>query len=276
MAYSVLPMYAYVASDSVIPSGLAAGQRGIALDPNLSDAHLAYANNLIYGYKWNEAEEHFKRAIALDPRNPTAHQWYGDYLYVIGRVGDAIPELRRATELDPLSAVLQNDLGFALRHAGQYEEATRPLIRSLELDPQFVWARANLAGALLALGRTDSAIAAGATIPTGGGDASVALIKAYLLQNRRADAESVVDSLRKQSMQFKEGGALSLAFVHGAIGNADSALYWLAKAIDHHEGGLFSATVPCDDAFEGIRSDPRFNAQLKRMGAQPCQRQPTH
>ena len=275
MAYSVLPMYAYVASDSVIPSGLAAGQRGITLDPNLSDAHLAYANNLIYGYKWDEAEEHFKRAIALDPRNPTAHQWYGDYLYVTGRVGDAIPELRRATELDPLSAVLQNDLGFALRYSGQYAEATKVLSRSLELDPEFVWGRGNLGGALLGLGETDSAIAAVEPIAGAAGDAPAVLIKAYLLQNRRADAELVLDGVRKHSMRFKEGGALALAFAHGTIGNADSALYWLAKAINDHEGGIFSATVPCDDAFEGIRSDPRFNALLKRMGAQACQRQAT-
>ena len=276
MAMSVLPMYTPMGLDSLVPAGLVAGRRAIALDPNLSDAHLGYANMLIYQYKWPEAEEHFKRALALDPANATAHQWYGDYLYVIGRVGEAIPALSRATELDPLSPVLNNDLGFALRHAGRYEEAIEALKRATELDPAFVWALHGMAGALHESGKTDSAIAIlekRDLKELSEGDAAAVLISAYLRVGRRDDAQRVLESVRALRRNAPEGLDLVLGYSHGAIGNLDSAFYWVNRSIARHEGYLFAATVPCSPALAGLRTDPRFDGLLKRLGASRCQTQ---
>lgn len=276
MAMSVLPMYTPMRLDSIVPAGLAAGRRAIALDPNLSDAHLGYANMLIYQYKWPEAEEHFKRALTLDPANATAHQWYGDYLYVIGRVGEAIPALRRATELDPLSPVLYNDLGYALRSAGRPEEAIEAVKRATELDPAFVWAFHNLAGALHESGKTDSAIAIlekRDLKELSDGDGAASLISAYVRADRRDDAQRVLESVRALRRSAPEGLDLMLGLAHGAIGNVDSAFYWVSRSIERHEGYLFASNVPCAPALAGLRTDPRFDELLKRLGASRCQTQ---
>ena len=276
MAMSVLPMYTPMALDSLVPAGLAAGRRAIALDPNLSDAHLGYANMLIYQYKWPEVEEHFKRALALDPANATAHQWYGDYLYIIGRVGEAVPELRRAAELDPLSPVLNNDVGFALRHAGKYEEAVEAAKRATELDPNFIWAFQNMAGALYESGKTDSAIAVlekRDSRELSDGDGAAILISAYLRAGRRDDAERVLESVRAVRRSAPEGLDLVLGMAHGAMGNIDSAFYWVGRSVDRHEGYLFASSVSCAPSLAGLRTDPRFEDLLKRLGASRCQTQ---
>lgn len=273
MALSILPMYTPIRSDSIVPTGLAAGQRAIALDPNLSDAHLGYANMLIYQYKWPEAEEHFKRALALDPANATAHQWYGYYLLIIGRVGEAIPELRRATELDPLSAVITKDLGFALRVGGRYQEALAAEERAFELDTTFTFALDNIGGALLEWGKTDSAIVIlekrvlkQAVVS----EAASLLIRAYVRANRREDAERVLDSVRVIRLATPEGADLLFGFAHASFGNTDSAFYWLNRSVERHEGLIFALSIPCQPQLSGLRSDPRFDQLLKKLGVSKC------
>jgi TolB-like protein/tetratricopeptide (TPR) repeat protein len=273
MALSVLPMYTPLRSDSIVPTGLAAGRRAIALDPNLSDAHLGYANMLIYQYKWPEAEEHFKRALALDPANATAHQWYGDYLYVIGRAGEAMPELRRATELDPLSAVINNDFGFALSVGGRYQEAIAAEERALELDSTFVYALDNMGIALLEWGKTDSAIVILEKRDLKQAIASEApslLIRAYMKANRREDAKRVLDSVRVILLATPEGADLLFGLAHASFGNADSAFYWLNRSVERHEGWIFVISLPCQPQLLGLRSDPRFDQLLKKLGASKC------
>jgi tetratricopeptide (TPR) repeat protein len=210
----------------------------------------------------------------LDPASASAHQWYGDYLYVVGRVGDAIPERRRAAELDPLSAVLNNDLGFALRHAGRYEEALEAEERAAELDPTFVWALQNMAGALDGLGKTDSAIAIlekRDLRELADGDGVAILISAYLRTGRRDDAQRVLDSVRAFHRSVPEGLDLVLGTAQGAMGNVDSAFYWVNRSVERREGYLFASSVSCTPSLAGLRTDPRFDELLKRLGASRCQ-----
>jgi serine/threonine-protein kinase len=273
MALSVLPMYTPLRSDSIAPAGLAAGRRAIALDPNLSDAHLGYANMLIYEYKWAEAEEHFKRALQLDPANATAHQWYGDYLYIIGRAGEAIPELRRAADLDPLSAVINNDFGFALSVDGRYQEAIAAEERALELDSTFVFALDNMGIALLEWGKTDSAIVVLEKRDLKQAIASEApslRIRAYMKANRRDDAKRVLDSARVLLLAMPEGVDLLFGLAHASFGNADSAFYWLNKGVERHEAWIFVISLPCQPQLSGWRSDPRFDQLLKKLGVSKC------
>src|SRR5207237_7328574 len=112
MAVSLLTTYGSGNVDSIIPLAVKAGERAVALDPNLADGHIGLANSLIFQLKWQDALVHLKRAIELEPSNATAHEWYADVLYVMGRSVDALPEMRRAAQLDPSSPVINIDLGY--------------------------------------------------------------------------------------------------------------------------------------------------------------------
>jgi serine/threonine-protein kinase len=134
MAASLLSTYGRANPDSIIPLGIAAGEKAVSLDPNLADAHLGLANCLIFEFKWNEAVTHLKRAIELEPTNATAHEWYADVLYVMGRSLDALPEMRHAAQLDPTSPVINVDLGYNAFLAGHFDEAESALKKGMALD----------------------------------------------------------------------------------------------------------------------------------------------
>jgi serine/threonine-protein kinase len=269
MAASVLPMYALMESDSIIPAGLAAGRRAVELDPNLADAHLGLANVLQYQFAWQEAEQHYKRALELDPSNATAHQWYGDYLYVTGRVGDAVAPLKRATELDPLSAVAHNDYAYGLLLSGRLKEAEASLRTALELDSGFDFAYSQLSAVLVEQGRLGEAFKAMSRVDS--------IQAAGIIADRVRDPEGAAAAFarshaRVSSLKHNE---MLLAQLHGFYGNADSAIYWLNRGVDKREGTLFSTSTPCNRAFAALSDDPRLHAVLRRMGVERCQLKPT-
>ena len=268
MAASVLPMYADILSDSIYPVGITAGRRAIEIDPKLADGYLGLANNLIYEFRWDEAENYLKRAIELEPDNPTAHQWYGSFLSHTGRLNESISELRRAAQLDPLSAVMRNELGGILSHAGRYQEAEKELRRSIELDSQFVWVNGNLAITLAEQNRIDSAMKyvqkAGITKP-------VVSIHVLLAANRRAEAQQLLDDFR-QAVRPTPTNPDIFMFMHAAARNADSAIYWLNKSIDIRDGTIFATSMSCHQMMEFVQDDPRYLAALARMKVGKCRR----
>jgi hypothetical protein len=58
-----------------------------------------------------------------------------------------------------------------------------------------------------------------------------------------------------------------MAINYAALGKVDSAFYWLEKQVDERSSWVRQLNE--DPGFENIRSDPRFDALLKRMNLIP-------
>jgi TolB-like protein/tetratricopeptide (TPR) repeat protein len=105
--------------------------RALALDPNLSEAHQAYAN-LLRDTGRAGAEDEYKRALDLNPNNATA--WH-DYAVFLGNLAGREPESSHATahalELDPRQPVVwSNYLPSTLEPGGKrYREEVARAIR---------------------------------------------------------------------------------------------------------------------------------------------------
>jgi TolB-like protein/tetratricopeptide (TPR) repeat protein len=79
--------------------------KALALDPDLSEAHGAYAN-LLRTMKRSGTEEQYKRALELNPNNASAWHDYAVYLSNdVGRREEADRATARALELDPRQPV---------------------------------------------------------------------------------------------------------------------------------------------------------------------------
>jgi TolB-like protein len=79
--------------------------KALSLDPDLSEAHGAYAN-LLRSTDRPGAEEHYKRALELNPNNAASWHDYAVYLgNSDGRQEEADRATRRALELDPRQPV---------------------------------------------------------------------------------------------------------------------------------------------------------------------------
>jgi tetratricopeptide (TPR) repeat protein len=271
MAGSLLTTYGPGNPDSIIPLAVKAGERAVALDPNLADGHLGLANSLIFELKWKEALAHLKRAIELEPSNPTAHQWYGDVLHVMGRSVDALPEGRRAVQLDPASPVMNVELGYNAMIAGRLDEAEKPLRKGLALDPTFPFARTNIMAVKMMKKQYDSVhvYGDGAMQPLG----VITELRAYIATGDTAKARVMRDSAR--SMMNAKGGdptGIEHAFFYAAIDKSDSAFVWINHAIDVKSSFFFTqGGLPCDPRLIQYRADPRFAMALHRLRIEPCQ-----
>lgn len=142
--------------------GLAAAERALALDCNLSDAHAAKAHVLIAEGRLNEARPEIEAALALDPDafegNYVAARWY----YASRRFEEAIPFFEKAadaegTHIQSLSLLLSS-LKACGRHDRLSQVAEGLLERSEKVamqEPDNGSAMSGVVTALGALGEAD-------------------------------------------------------------------------------------------------------------------------
>jgi TolB-like protein/DNA-binding winged helix-turn-helix (wHTH) protein len=256
-----------------MPKAKAAAAKALELDPNLAEAHTSMALvKLFYEWDWPAAEAEFKRAIELNPNYPTAHHGYAVLLMTVyGRKDEAIEEANRALELDPLSIPLNNIVALLLSDAGRNDETIERAGKLHELNPKMVEPYAYMSSAYEAKGSFNQAVEASLKAHELGGMSAPELARlreAYakggIVQYRRADAEITLDRAKQLPPQTVLG-QLALASANAQVGNDSAALDILEK-IGDERSGMAVWTKLDYSRFETIRSSPRFQALLRRIG----------
>ena len=256
-----------MAANEAMPKAKAAALKALEIDDALAEPHVSLAHvKYYYDRDWATAEREYKRAIELNPNYPTAHQWYAVYLMSAGRFDEALAETRRAQELEPLSLPINMTLGWILLNARQYDQSIEQLRKTLEIDPNFILTHHRLGLVYEQKGMYDEAIAEFRQVRnlSAGKPLGVApLARAYALSGKRAEAQKTLAELQKISEQHYVSPA-SIAIIYAALGDKDQAFVWLEKADKERDGLL--ARLKVDPRFDSLRSDPRFNDLVKRVG----------
>jgi serine/threonine-protein kinase len=79
---------------------------------------------------------------------------------------------------------------------------------------------------------------------------------------KRDEAVKLLDELKQESTRGYVQ-SYSFALIHVGLGEKEEALNWLEKAmLDRSEAAGWFAVTP---ELDGLRSEPRFKAMLKRM-----------
>lgn len=78
----------------------------------------------------------------------------------------------------------------------------------------------------------------------------------------RREALAIHEDLERRRDTTHVGGVL-LAWVSLGLGQNDDAITWLHRAAEEHDGLM--AHLMRDPLFEPLRSDPRFQALVRRM-----------
>jgi len=252
------------------PKARTAATRALELDDTLAEAHASLAHiKFQYERDWPGAEKEFKRAIALNANYANAHHWYALYLLWVNRPDEAIVETKRARELDPLSLTINANMGFILASAHQYDRGVEECRKTLDMDPNFALAHYRLGQILVleqkyadAVPELEKAIALSGASPR----ATAELGLAYARMGKTADALRLLAELNDQSDR-RYVSPFNLAVVYGGLGDNERTLEWLEKAYNERSPSL--SLLRLSPAFDGVRSDPRFNALVQRVGLPP-------
>jgi DNA-binding winged helix-turn-helix (wHTH) protein/Flp pilus assembly protein TadD len=265
-SYTLLTAYSSTSSTLYMPQARAAASRALQLDEGLAEAHTAHA--LIvqnHDWDWQTSEKEYRRAIELNPNYATAHHWYAEHLMWLGRFDEALRESERARQLDPLSLIIAADYGSILYFSRQYDRAIEQFRTVLRKDPNF--SRAGLVVyPYVEKGMFAQALGEAKLFRRLHGEGPwywslLAYIYGRAGQTERARRE--LDKLEKLSRQ-EQVNPLYMLWPHLGMGNKEEALADLEKAYSEHFGIL--TTLKVEPAFDPLRSDPRFQDLLRRVG----------
>ena len=257
--------YGVLAPKDAYPKAKAAAIRAIQLDGTLGEAHISLAYCLD-GFDWDfdSAGKEFTRGIELSPSYATGHDWYGWHLASLGRNGEALAQVEKAENLDPLSLIISSDLAeeFLIDH--RYDEAAKQTQKTINMDRFFAPAHYVMGATFVQKHKYDEAIAElrkATQLSVGSTAFNANLAYAYAASGRRNEAVKILTDLKNQS-QHGFSNAPEIALVYVGLDDKDQAMAWLNKAFDER----FSPWVLMRPAFDPLRSDPRFQDLLHRIG----------
>jgi tetratricopeptide (TPR) repeat protein len=242
--------------------------KALELDQTIAEAHASLGFfKFLYEWDWLAAEKEFRQAIELKPNYAEAHHWYAIYLANLGRHDEARGEAERARELDPLSLLMNMTPGLTSYLARRYGEAIAAFQQVIEMEPNFMVARSMLGHAYEQKGLFERAIAEYQSVLGTFGEnpdvsASIKALRAraYGAWGKRAKAAKIVDELEKEH----PATSYLMAHAYAALGEKEEAFLFLDKAFDERNPQLVS--LKTDPALDGLRTEPRFQDLLRRMG----------
>jgi TolB-like protein/DNA-binding winged helix-turn-helix (wHTH) protein/Tfp pilus assembly protein PilF len=260
--YALLSGYTLTPQTESMPKARAAALKALELDESLAEAHTSLA--LItenYDWDWKTAEKEYRRAIELNPNYATAHHWYAEFLSWEGRFDEAFAESERARQLDPLSLIIAADNAAILFYSRQYDRAIAQCRSVQEMEPNFP--RAHLVvGAYVEKGQFANALADLDKWE----DAAWTLswrIYIYGRHGQQPQARRALEKLHQLNRrEYISPDAFLWAYL--GMGNKDEAFAWFERAYADHSNSLISLKV--NPAYDPLRSDPRFQDLMRRVG----------
>jgi serine/threonine protein kinase/Tfp pilus assembly protein PilF len=266
-SYQVIPDYSSFPPKEAYPKAERAAKKALEIDSSLAEAYATLAMiNSTYYWDWIAAESDFRRAIELNPNYATAHHWYALTLMAMARFDEAIKEIKRAQELDPLSLVINRNVGTIFFRAGLYDQAIDNFRKTIEMDPNFSYAHGYLGLTYIQKSMYEEALAEmkkekeiSRRNPRVEADLAFAFVKA----GHKNEAKKILEEMLKGSEQAYVS-PYYIGYIYIALEEDDQGFRWLNKAYEEKDSWLRYLKI--EQAFDRVRSDPRFKELLKKIG----------
>jgi eukaryotic-like serine/threonine-protein kinase len=266
--YDVASEYSPVPSSEMLPKARAAAQKALALDDSLTEAHAVLADGYSTQWEWSAAEREFKRALELNPNSANTHKLYWLYLSSQGRHQEALAEIRNALRLDPLNLKYNENLGQEYEIGGEYDLAMQEFKKVVEMDPSFASVHGDLASVYLDTGKYDLWIQEAETEYNLSHQPEYeTVIKEVGKVYSQSGIEAALREWAKQMVElskrrYEDPGRIG--FIYAKAGDKDQAFAWLEKSLQEKSDA--SQYLKTSHMADPLRSDPRYEEMIKRMG----------
>jgi TolB-like protein len=241
----------------------AEAQKAIELDDALPEGHAELASAVMnLSWDWATAGREYKRALELDPNSASVHSAYSFYLAKQGRMPEALAEIGRDLELDPVSSRSFSNAGFVYYFAHRYDDSLMQMKRARALEP-------DPAAFYFPLGVIDAEKGMYAEAITQFkmlGDQPHALGHMGNVYARMGQADKAREMIQRLEghVQKSSLGRYEIALIYTGLNQRDDAFAWLEKAFAAHDKGITYLKI--DPCLDPLRSDPRFNDLVRRVG----------
>jgi serine/threonine protein kinase/Tfp pilus assembly protein PilF len=266
--YYVVPEYSPISNVEAMPKAKAASEKALQLDNTSADAHAILGGVHDSLFEWEAAEQEFRRALELNPNDANAFGWYAFLLMQEGRLNEAIDRAHRAFELEPLNVLRSVNVAFMYSQARRYDEAIAHFDKALELDPGYATARFDLSFTYRSVRKYDLWLEEWKKAVIADNDPQEQAVaeeaaRAYAKSGYPAAVRRMIE-MRIQLAKRRYVDPASIAYDCAAVGDKDQAFAWLDRAYAEKSDLLGFVKVQAD--MDGLRSDPRYAALLKKMG----------
>ena len=266
----VLALFSMSRPLPLLEQGRAWAARAVELDPTNGNCRATKALYSVRGdWDWKSADEEIERALNLSAEDAQVHDSAALCYVCQGRAEETIREIRRALELEPLALQLRHHAAWfhvLNREFGQALEETRQI---LELDAGYPFAHLWRGIALERLSQykeAEEALRRAIQLFGGGTLAPVEGVLAHCLarSGRKREAREILERLETLALtQYVEPFGLCLAYL--GLGEQEHALASLEQGVAVRSAWL-TMHLMCDARLDPLRSEPRFERVLARMG----------
>ncbi len=257
--YRTQPSFGILKPEDAFAKAEAAVKKALELDDTLAIAYSAQAYvKFNYYWDWEGAEQDLKRAFELSPGNADIHRDYAIFLSRVGRHEEAISQWNRVMELDPVSLTGNAlELGKLFYFARQYDSAIEQLLKTIKLSPMNDVAYVYLCSAYGQKAMYEEALAAA---QKAGIYSNLAVAVTHAKAGREEEARGMLGAL---TGEWGKRVPTFIAFLYASLGEKDNAVEWLQKGYDQHDH--FIHQIKVEPMWDPLRSDPRFQALLRKM-----------
>jgi tetratricopeptide (TPR) repeat protein len=240
--------------------------KALKLDNTIGEAHDTLGElSSEFDWDWDQAGREFNRAIALAPSYSCAHEDRAEFLALKGHRAEALAEIAMIDQLDYSfsAAHTETQTYYQLRDYPRLIEASK---RALLLDPKGWSQHYYLGVGYEGTGNLQEAISEyqQAIAMSGDSQSVVALAHAFRATGKKGEAEKTLRDLERKAAK-SAASPYTMATIYAGLGENEKAFEFLEKAYSEKSLSL-PRFLKSDQLLDSLRSDPRFQDLLRRIG----------
>ena len=257
---------AYRAPLEILTPAQHAALMAVANDERAGAGHIYFgAIALIFNCDFSVAKRELERGVALDPNSSDAHRWHAWYLARVERdFVAARAELERSQTLDPFYTWPAWAASAVAIAQGDYEAAMQSAERVLTIDPHFLYDEDPIAHVYVAMGRWQDGVKRYQSLSASAlWGPNFELAVCYAHTGETARAKQILNELEARA-QHRYVDRTHIAAIHAALGDKDKAFAELDQACQDQ-----SARISAPRFYPWLAplfDDPRFADLLHRIG----------
>jgi len=241
-------------------------EKALALDSSLAEVHYVVGVRRAWlEWNWDGAMQSLRKTIELKPNMVEARAYFSHLLFILKRPDEAMAQIEEALKLDPFNPLIQSLYAMDLMYARRYDEVIRLMRKTLEASPMEPIALSTIRSAYHQKKMYDEALEAWRLSFEAKGDHEA--IQALNRGRAEGGYSRALQNLAEMLIERSRTSFVSpwqVATLYTRAGMKEQALDWFEKAYDAHDPNMPYLSV--DPIFDELRSHPRFQAILKRMG----------